>query len=48
MRQVMREEVTEEVTECRPYTASPMNTEGDGSLYYMSLPHPPAPVLHKH
>lgn len=25
-----------------------MNSEGDGFLYYMCLPHPPAPVLHKH
>lgn len=35
-------------TECWPYTAPLMNTEGGGSLYYMCLPHPPAPVLHKH
>lgn len=34
--------------ECRPYTASLKNTEGDGFLYNMSLPNPPAPVLHKH
>lgn len=33
---------------CRPYVASPQNTEGDGSLCYVTLPHPPAPVLHKH
>lgn len=33
--------------ECRAYRASPKNTEGDGFLYYVSLPHPPAPVFHK-
>lgn len=33
---------------CRPYVASPQNTKGDGSLCNVTLPHPPAPVLHKH
>lgn len=45
MEVVRKVEVQEEV---RPYTASLQNTEGDGFLYYVSLPHSPAPVLHKH
>lgn len=42
----MRDGVTEDRVPA--YTASLLNTEGDAFLFYTCLPHPPAPVPHKH